>query len=69
MTQIPLMWKEDYTVIPVQCQRHIVEEPEAVLVASTERYEALQQPSGVFWVRFNRPHPRGARMQPRILHN
>ena len=63
MTQIPLMWKEDYAVIPVQCQRHMEEAPGTVLVASTERYEALQQPSGVFWVRFNRQHPRSAMIQ------
>ena len=69
MTQIPVTWKEDYEVIKVHCQPYVEREQEPVLVASTDRYEALQQPSGVFWVRINVPHTGSAPIEQHSSRN
>lgn len=69
MTHIPLMWKEEHEVIPVHCQPYVERGQEPVLVASSDRYEALQQPSGLVWVRFNVPPTRRVLMAERGLRN
>ena len=41
MTHIPITWKEEHEVIQVHCQPYVEKEQALVLVAGSDRYEAL----------------------------
>jgi hypothetical protein len=69
MTHVPITWKDEYEVIKVHCQPYVDRGQESVLVASSDRYEALQEPNGLVWVRYNVPSTRRVVMAERGLRN